>query len=186
MAFRAVLDANVLYPNVLRDALLTMAEAELFVPVWSRQIQDEAVRNLIADHRISMSRGARFVAAMDAAFPEAMVDPAAIAELTPAMTNHPGDRHVLATAVSGDAHRIITENVKHFPPSACSHYGVEAVKADWFLTTLLSTNPRATVDALVRQSNRLKSPPISAKGILDSLAALGCTDFADAARDMFP
>ncbi len=65
MAFRAVLDANVLYPNVLRDTLLTMAESELFVPVWSRQIQDEAVRNLITDHRISMSRGARFVAAMD-------------------------------------------------------------------------------------------------------------------------
>ncbi len=47
MAFRAVLDANVLYPNVLRDALLTMAEAELFglyVSEWGERVRMHGLR----------------------------------------------------------------------------------------------------------------------------------------------
>ena len=43
----AVLDANVLYPAPLRDFLLRMAEADLFSPKWSDEIQDEWIRNLL-------------------------------------------------------------------------------------------------------------------------------------------
>jgi hypothetical protein len=41
LALVALLDANVLYPAYLRDALLRLAEAEIYQVRWSRQILDE-------------------------------------------------------------------------------------------------------------------------------------------------
>jgi hypothetical protein len=38
MGLLAVLDANVLLPAPLRDTLLRLAEAELYVPKWSDRI----------------------------------------------------------------------------------------------------------------------------------------------------
>jgi len=43
----AVLDANVLYPAPIRDFLLRLAEADLFIPKWSDEIHNEWVRNLL-------------------------------------------------------------------------------------------------------------------------------------------
>ena len=42
----AVLDACVLYKDVVRDVLLNIAEAGLFRPRWTAEIQDEWTRNL--------------------------------------------------------------------------------------------------------------------------------------------
>jgi hypothetical protein len=38
---RALLDACVLYPDILRRLLLGAADAGLFVPVWSERVLDE-------------------------------------------------------------------------------------------------------------------------------------------------
>lgn len=43
MPFVALLDANVLYPIWLCDALLRMAETEVFQVRWSERILDEAL-----------------------------------------------------------------------------------------------------------------------------------------------
>ena len=45
--FVAVLDANVLYPFGVRDALLRFAEAGLYRARWSAEILDEWTRNLL-------------------------------------------------------------------------------------------------------------------------------------------
>jgi glutathione S-transferase len=50
LAFVALLDANVLYPAYLRDALLRLAEAEIYQVRWSRQILDEMARNVLANN----------------------------------------------------------------------------------------------------------------------------------------
>jgi hypothetical protein len=44
-----VLDANVLYPAVLRDLLMQFAVAGVFRARWTRQIEDEWTRKLLAD-----------------------------------------------------------------------------------------------------------------------------------------
>ena len=51
--FVVVLDANVLYPFGVRDALLRFAEAGLFRARWSPTIMDEWTRNLL-DRRPDM------------------------------------------------------------------------------------------------------------------------------------
>lgn len=47
--FIAVLDANVLYPAPVRDILLHIAAKGLYQPKWSKEIQDEWLRNLMAN-----------------------------------------------------------------------------------------------------------------------------------------
>ena len=71
--FVVVLDANVLYPFRVRDALLRFAEAGLFRARWSPTILDEWRRNLIAQkpgYEASMDAQ---IAAMRIAFPEGCV-----------------------------------------------------------------------------------------------------------------
>ena len=71
MSFTAVLDAHVLVPARVRDVLLTLAEADLYRPLWSERILDEVCRHL-PDSMDGAARD-RLLKAMAAAFPEAVV-----------------------------------------------------------------------------------------------------------------
>ncbi|MFD6067694.1 hypothetical protein [Amycolatopsis lurida] len=46
MAFVVLFDANVLYPNVLRDLLLRIAQSGFVQAKWTDEILDEGFRNL--------------------------------------------------------------------------------------------------------------------------------------------
>lgn len=72
--FVVVLDANVLYPFGVRDALLRFAEAGLYRARWSNDILDEMVRSVL---RVKPDREASILnmrKAMVRAFPEALVE----------------------------------------------------------------------------------------------------------------
>ncbi len=43
---RALLDANVLFPQMLRDVLLSLSYSGVFAARWTNQIHDEWTRNL--------------------------------------------------------------------------------------------------------------------------------------------
>lgn len=97
---RAVLDANVLLQAPIRDTLLRAAEEELFLPRWSQAIIAEAARNLpqlTARRTNAAQRAAHLVERLTAAFPEALVEEDDTP--FPPLGTHPGDRHVLATAI---------------------------------------------------------------------------------------
>ena len=47
--YTAILDANVLYPQLLRDTLLSLAVERLYHARWSATIHDEWTRNLAKD-----------------------------------------------------------------------------------------------------------------------------------------
>jgi len=116
MPFRVVLDACVLIPYQLSDLLLRLAEAEIFVPLWSDKIMAEVNQNLPLKLGVTPHKAQRRIDHMTTAFPLAAVE--GYKDLIPAMTNDPKDRHVLAAAVRGNADLIVTANLKDFPDAA--------------------------------------------------------------------
>ncbi len=166
MAFKAVLDASVLFPFTLRDAPLRSAEIvldetgdeilTLYSPLWSNLILDEMTRNIVEADHATHAQMTHLVNEMTSAFPEAMVPPAEIRALEPSMTNDPKDRHVLAAAVAADAEVVVTLNLKHFPPEACEAVGVEAVSPDRFLCDLHDLAPHDIRAAIEAQASALR------------------------------
>lgn len=127
---KAVIDACVLYPTVLREITLGLARAGLFTPLWSERLLEEWARTAArhggaADE--AMARGE--IALLGAGFPEALVhaDPAREAQL---WLPDSGDIHVLATAITGRADTILTLNLRDFPRAELGPQDVEATHPD--------------------------------------------------------
>ena len=89
-ALIAVLDANVLYPQWLRDLMLTLAALGYYEPLWSDRIIEEMRRNVLADHPdIDPDRfDAVTINALRRAFPE-RVDPCRRRPRRAQWTTHP-------------------------------------------------------------------------------------------------
>jgi predicted nucleic acid-binding protein len=165
--FKVVLDANVIYPFSLRDTLLRAASAGFFQVHWSAQILDEARRNLVGSGRMTEAQAGRLRAAMEGAFPEAMVighEP-----LIGAMKNEEKDRHVVAAAVKAEAQVIVTANLKdfrHLPE------GIEAQSPDDFLCNLFDLDPEGLAELVRQQASDLQKPPRTFDELLTGLAKL--------------
>ena len=92
----AVLDANILYPQFLRDVMLRVAAENLYLPHWSAQIHSEWIRNVHADLGIPLDRIRASQQRMDSAFPGASI-PSSPEDEAKFPTVHVKDRHVAAT-----------------------------------------------------------------------------------------
>jgi predicted nucleic acid-binding protein len=165
--FKAVLDANVLYPFTLRDTLLRAAAAGLYQTCWSDRILDEATRKLIAAGRMTREQAARLREAMSAAFEEAMVT--GYEDLIPAMRNHEKDRHVAAVALEAGAQVIVTDNLTDFRNLP---EGIEAQSPDTFLCDLFDLDPDGMTELVRSQARDLRRPPRSFEEVLAALAKL--------------
>ena len=184
MAYRAVLDACVLFPFSLRDTLLRLAEVELYDPLWSDRILEEMKRNVLAERaEVTEAQMERMVGLMNGAFEDALVEADAIATLVDSMTNDPKDRHVLAAALAAGADGIVTDNLADFPPAACEPFGITVASADEFLCVLADMDEGAVKESLVRQADALKNPPQSPSELLDVLERAGAADFAKRLRE---
>ncbi|MBM7770916.1 hypothetical protein JOD54_001120 [Actinokineospora baliensis] len=165
----------------LCDTLLSIAEAGLYRPLWSAGVLEELARNL-SRRGLSDVQVAHRLDQMNRHFPDAEVS--GYADLIPAMTNHPKDRHVLAAAVRGGAASLVTENLKDFPRGALTPYGVAALHQDEFLQDQLDLAPWRVVEALRRQASRYRRDP---RSVEDLLGILGddnhrCTGFTEEVR----
>lgn len=166
-AVSVIVDSCVIFPMPLCDTLLCAAEAELYCVHFSQEILDGATRNLVKKGRMTEFKAARFQEMIKNTFPEAMVEvPASLVE---AMTNHPGDRHVLAAAIIANAKIIVTDNLKHFPKKALEPYGIEAQHPDVFLTQLFDNDPESMVEVIRQQAEELKNPPQTVAEIIEKL-----------------
>ncbi|HYE29760.1 MAG TPA: PIN domain-containing protein [Allosphingosinicella sp.] len=171
-----VLDANVLFPMILRDTLLRTAAAGCFRAHWSVRILDEMARNLIEQHRITSEQAKRLVAQMGKAFPEAAVE--GWEDLEEAMPNDPKDRHVAAAAATIDAAVVVTENLKDFMHLPM---GIQAVMPDTFLLERFQKMPEEVLSALRKQASSYRKPPATFEDLLDWLAS-DLPTFVDAVR----
>jgi predicted nucleic acid-binding protein len=144
VALVAVLDTCVLYPVWVRDVLLSLAEAELYQPLWSPQILQELVENLAQLRPPPDAR--RLVEQMSLAFPEALVTD--FESLVAEMGCHPKDAHVLAAAVCGEAQFVVTANLKDFPATATDPHAIVAVHPDQFCMVLFEQGPERVISTL--------------------------------------
>ena len=166
--FPVLLDSCVLYPYELRDLLLEIAHEHLYRVHWSAQILEDTVRNLLADARSTPEKASRFCAAMERAFPEALVEPPP--GLADQLGCDPGDRHVLAAAIAAKAEVIVTLNVRHFPTEVLEPLGIEAVTPDQFFCNLLDLDPGAMHGCLETIAARQRNPARTAQALLQILS----------------
>ncbi|MDG1266680.1 MAG: hypothetical protein P8O03_10190, partial [Ilumatobacter sp.] len=95
--------------------------------------------------------------------------PAPSDSLVEEMTNDVNDRHVLATAVTVGADVIVTENLRHFPPSACAPHGIVAMSLDDLIGELLDELPTVVGDAIIEMADRRNRPPMTPDDLLKIL-----------------
>ncbi len=145
---RAVLDACVLYPPVLRGLLLGADSAGLYQARWSDRIIEEwlrATRKLGA----GFEGAARLEAALVAsAHPNARLPAAPHIEARLLLPDE-NDTHVLAVAIAGSVDAIITLNAQDFPRGVLAGEGLARRDPDGFLWELYSHHPEA-MGAVVR------------------------------------
>jgi predicted nucleic acid-binding protein len=164
---KAVLDANVLLPTILREILLETAATGAFVPVWSARILEEWAR---ATRRLP--EGAEAIAraeigALRAAWPaaEVAVDPGALDELA---LPDPDDRHVLAAALAAGADVLVTRNGADFPSRILGRHGIVPRDPDGFLSEIHLTERDLSgpVGIVHRRAEALAGAPRSLRAML--------------------
>ncbi len=158
-------------PPRLRHLLLRVAEQGLYRPLWTERIWDETRAAVSCSRRRARPRRADLLIVFDglvlkiqARFDDAMVT--GLGGLgAGSMSNHPGDRHVLAAGVRGRADAIVTDNLKHFGPDALAPYDIEAQTPDQFLLNQLSLSPdavRRSVEACAATTGKGGRPVLPA------------------------
>jgi predicted nucleic acid-binding protein len=160
----AVLDTCVLAPMPLCDTLLRLAEDPAFyIPRWTEDVLRE-LRSTLLRMGYTEAQASRRITAMETAFDEAKVT--GYECLVASMTNDAKDPHVLAAAVRGGAHAIITHNVKHFRSEAARPYDLDILTPDDFLIHQFHFNDELLIEKLVAQAAARK---ISLDALLDKL-----------------
>src|SRR5260370_42598987 len=91
---------------------------------WSEAMLAEVATALERNLKLTPQQIQRRLRYMQEAFPEASIS--IPEELPPALNGIPdsNDKHVLAAAIRGQAHAIVTANVKHFPKECIHSYNV--------------------------------------------------------------
>ncbi|MDX6262330.1 MAG: hypothetical protein QOH84_4018 [Kribbellaceae bacterium] len=169
MPFIVVYDANVLYPNSLRDLLIRIGQADLVQAKWTDRILDETFRNLrINRPDLDPAKIDRTRRLMNKAIRDVMVtgyEPLIEALDLP----DPDDRHVLAAAIKARAQVIVTDNLKDFPQTKLTPWNVEARSADDFVLDLIDLNQQAVYAQVQRMADARRNPPGTVEDILTSL-----------------
>lgn len=165
---RAVLDACVIYPTVLREILIGVAAKGLYQPFWSDRILREWVRATA-----KLGPGAQVEAEGEAvvlktAFPRAMMrdQPAIEARLLLPDAN---DVHVLAVAIAAHADCIVTFNARDFPRHVLAEEGIDRRDPDSLLWLLWSHHPGEVgqvVAAVHATAERMAGQPLPLKALL--------------------
>lgn len=184
MHFPVFLDTCVLYPIVLTDTLLRIAEQSVFRPHWSEHVLEELRRNLVKLPQLDEAAVERRLGHMVTAFPHAMVT--GYEPLIEGMECDPKDRHVMAAAVHSDCQVVVTYNLKDFPEAAMASHQIEAVHPDTFLLDQLDLYPEAVVHALWRQSAAAARPKLTPLQLIAAFEKLELRYFASELRRQWP
>lgn len=157
--FTALLDANVLWPSMRRDFLLSLAVEGLYRPVWSSALLQEVeyveTAKLIkrgTDSEDAAERAARLIARMRSAFDDAEVEGWESLEGTFGLRD-PDDEHVVAAAVIAGVGVIVTDD-KDFEEAILRPHGIEVLSPAVFASNTVAVDPRRALIALEKMTAR--------------------------------
>lgn len=145
---KAVLDACVLYPTVLREILLGVARLGLYEPLWSDRILREWVRATAKLGPVAQAQAEGQAALLRANFPRGFVRENRNIEARLLLPD-PNDLHVLAVAIAGHADCIVTFNAVDFPRHVLAADGIDRRDPDGLLWQIWSHHP-GQVEGVVR------------------------------------
>lgn len=182
MSFAVIYDANVLYPNTLRDLLLRIGQSGIVQAKWTDTILDEMLRNL-AKNRPDIDEGKLMILRdrMNGAIGDAMVT--GFDALIPGLDLPDlDDRHVLAAAIKCGAQVIVTNNIKHFPQTHLSRWGIEAKRPDDFVLDQIDLNVKVVYACVQQIVDSRKRSPETVDDVLRQLERSGLVEAAAALR----
>ncbi|MFQ5623550.1 MAG: RSP_2648 family PIN domain-containing protein, partial [Paracoccaceae bacterium] len=163
---RVLMDANVLFPTVMREVLLGAAAGGAFQPLWSARILEEWARatRKLGDGAEGIARAE--IALIRDRWPQAEVasDPRDERDLHLPDDN---DLHVLAAAISGKADTLLTRNLKDFPTRVLTPLGLVRREPDGFLMEIAAENEAMMRDVVREVGARAEAasgrpPPVRA------------------------
>jgi len=165
---KAVLDACVLYPTVLREILQGAGEAGLYQPVFSDRILREWVLATAKLGPAAPAIAEGEAAILRTTFPRALERERPEIEARLHLPD-PNDVHVLATAIASSADTIVTFNAQDFPGHVLAAEGVTRRDPDGFLWELHSRHPDVMtriVEAVRAKAEAISGQPVALKGLL--------------------
>lgn len=182
--YTALLDACVLYPVAMADALMSLATAGLYAAKWTTKIETEWVTALEEQRpdlkgRLTVRRDAMREAVPDWEVAEHAWQRCAGGLQLP----DPNDVHVLAAALAGHADCIVTANLKHFPSEMVAPLGIEVIHPDRFIIAQWDLDQLAAVAAFKRMRARRKKPESSAEDFAAALERGGLPSTAQRLRE---
>ncbi len=166
--FTALLDACVLFPMAVCDALMSVAA--LYAPKWTSRIDDEWTRSLEAKTERPVGSFNRRRDLMHEAQPDWEVPASAWKPLAASLVlPDKEDVHVLAAAIAGHADCIVTSNLKDFPQFALAPFALEAIHPDEFLVAQMDFDQLAVLSAFKAMRARLNNPVYTPERFADAL-----------------
>lgn len=175
-------DANVLYPNTLRDLLIRIAQSGTVQAKWTDVILDEmalALRRNRPD--IHAEKIQRLRELMNKAVRDCLVsgyEPLIEGLKLP----DPDDRHVLAAAIKAGAQVIVTRNLRDFPAGDLEPWSIEAKSPDAFVLDQIHINLPAVAASIRQIADSRINPPEAVEDVLTQLERDGLVESIAAHR----
>ena len=180
--YTAVLDANVLYPTLVRDMLMSLATADLYHARWTSQIHDEWTRALAKNRPDIAEKLPDVVTLMNRAVPDCLIEN--YESLIPAIQlPDANDRHVVAAAIRGHADAIVTFDVDDFPLDELNKYNIEIQHPDTFILNQIHLHKIGALSAIKRMRARWRNPEFTAEELVRTLETRGLPFSADSLRE---
>lgn len=167
--YTAVLDANVLFPQLKRDILLRFFEADLYRARWTEEIQQEWLGHARAKFPSKANSLDRTDALMRQHFESAWVNGHSRFIQTVELPD-PNDRHVVAAAIKCGAQYIVTENIRDFPTEILAEFDIERGTADTFLAGTFEHYEAQALDVIFDHRTNLKSQPSAPEYVMYLIA----------------
>jgi predicted nucleic acid-binding protein len=139
---KLLFDTCVLYPTVMRAALMGACQVMGWTPLWSDRILEEWARSARKLGPMGEDQARAEIALLQADWPNARVSYSSGLEARLYLPD-PADRHVLAAAIAGNADKIVTLNNKDFPKQTLWDEGVDRIDPDRLMFEAVQSRPDA-------------------------------------------